>query len=86
MDAAGLDSVDVLCLVLLLHPVASFGGLWILLGLIAFVAYLFGQFLGRPAMGLTAGGEAVVCAAIVLALRSTGYRLTVVGREEGVRV
>ncbi len=63
-----------------LHPLASFGGLWIVLGVVATVAYFFGSLLNRPAMGLTAGTQAVVCAALFFTLRSVGYRLTVVPR------
>jgi hypothetical protein len=65
-----------------LHPVASFGGLWVLIGVVAGVAILFGSFLGRPAMGLTAGGQAVVCALLLFALRWSGYRLAIVPRGE----
>lgn len=60
-----------------LHPAASFAGLWVLLGIVAAVSFQFGQFLNRPAMGLTAAAEALVCAAILFALRWAGYRLTV---------
>jgi hypothetical protein len=60
-----------------LHPAASFAGLWVLLGIVAAVSLAFGQFLNRPAMGLTAAAEALVCAAILFALRWAGYRLTV---------
>jgi len=70
-----------LALVLLpLHPLASLGGLWLVIGLVAAVAYQFGPFLGRPAMGLTAAAQAVICAAILFALRWAGYRLAVVPR------
>jgi hypothetical protein len=64
-----------------LHPLASFGGLWILLGVVAAISYQFGSFLGRPAMGLTAGAQAVVCAALFFTLRCVGYRLTIVPRD-----
>jgi hypothetical protein len=63
-----------------LHPIASFGGLWVLIGIVALVAYLFGPFLGRPAMGLTAGAQAIVCALLLFALRWSGYRLAIVPR------
>jgi hypothetical protein len=53
-----------------------------LIGTVAVVAYLFGSFLGRPAIGLTGGGQAVVCALLLFALRWSGYRLAIVPRGE----
>jgi hypothetical protein len=63
-----------------LHPAASFGGLWILIGVVALISWQMGSFLGRPAMGLTASAEAIVCAALLAALRAIGYRLAIVPR------
>jgi hypothetical protein len=64
-----------------LHPLASFGGLWLLLGVVAAISSQFGSFLGRPAMGLTVGAQAVVCALLLFALRWSGYRLAIVPRD-----
>lgn len=64
-----------------LHPLASFGGLWIVLCVVAAVAFQFGSFLGRPAMGLTAGAQAVVCVVLFFTLRCVGYRLMIVPRD-----
>lgn len=61
-----------------IHPLASAGGLWILIGVITLVSWQMGTFLGRPAMGLTAAGQALVCAAILVAIRLAGYRVTIV--------
>jgi hypothetical protein len=63
-----------------LHPAASLGGLWILIGVVALISWGMGSFLGRPAMGLTASAEAIVCAALLAVLRAIGYRLAIVPR------
>ncbi len=63
-----------------IHPAASAGCLWVLIGAVMVVSWQAGAFLGRDAMGLTAAGQAVVCAAILLAIRWAGYRVTIVPR------
>jgi hypothetical protein len=60
-----------------LHPAASAGGLWIVIGIVAAISWQLSEFLSRPAMGLTGAGEALVCAAILLALRLAGYRVAI---------
>jgi hypothetical protein len=64
-----------------LHPAASAGGLWIVIGIVAAISWQMATFLGRDAMGLTAAGEALVCAAILLAIRLAGYRVAILPRD-----
>jgi hypothetical protein len=71
----GLPWMAVLVVMLPLHPLASLAGVFVTVGLVTAIAGLFGTFLNRPAMGLTATVELMLVAALLAALRAGGYQL-----------
>jgi hypothetical protein len=64
-----------------LHPLASLTGVFVAIGLVTGLSMLVATFLGRPAMGLTACVEIVLCAALFAALRWTGYEIRLAMRR-----
>ena len=76
----GLPWMAVLVVLLPLHPLASLAGVFVTVGLVTAIAGLFGAFLNRPAMGLTASVELMLVAALLAALRAGGYQLRHLGQ------
>ena len=71
----GLPWMAVLMVSLPIHPLASLAGTFVLIVLVTALSGLVGNFLNRTALGLTASVELVLAAAMLAALRYTGYEL-----------
>ena len=61
------------------HPLASLLGVIVAVSFVYVLSALVGTFLNRPALGLTAGVEIIVSAAILGSLRWAGYEIRLRG-------
>ncbi|MCI0358770.1 MAG: hypothetical protein L0211_09835 [Planctomycetaceae bacterium] len=75
MLLVSLPWIAVLMVSLPIHPLASLAGVFATILMVSVVAGLFGAFLNRPALGLTASVELILAAAMLAAMRAAGYEI-----------